>query len=565
MQKFVIAIIFLTAAAVMQAQTTRTVCSSECDHTTINAAIDASCLGDTIVVTAGQTFTENVGLDYKSCGSGWITIQSSALASLPAEGNRVSPSDAANMPTLRSTSVSDAVIKTQSGSTPSHHYKLIGLNIERQDVSGYHYGLVLLGETGSSQNTFEEEPHHFVIDRCLIRGLDGRNTRRGIALNAKNVEITNSYIDKFFEAGADTQAIVGWNGSGEWLIRNNFLEAAGENMMIGGADPDISNLVPTNIVIEYNHFFKPLAWKGSEPGPVKNLFELKNAKNVVAQYNIFENHWSHAQSGYAIVFTVRNQSGSASWSTVEDVTFRYNIVKNTERVFNITNTDNNYTSQVTKNIYIENNLFFSTEWPYMLARGGAGISDKIQFTHNTFIGSTGASKYLWYESSSQFLSDHKFNDNIVAVTSGAFSGIAKSDGPYGTGTLDIAAPGEWEFNNNVLQTSSSGNPPASFYPANLAAIGFEDTDNGIFKLSSGSNYKNDATDGSDPGVNWDALMAYTECVEEGDCGDSPTPTPTPTPSPTPTPEGPTLRYYGNEAPPVDSESWFGWVMSYLGF
>ena len=49
--------------------------------------------------------------------------------------------------------------------------------------------------------------------------------------------------------------------------------------------------------------------------------------------------------------------------------------------------------------------------------------------------------------------------------------------------------GEWEFNNNVLQTSSSGNPPASFYPANLAAIGFEDTDNGIFKLSSGSNYK----------------------------------------------------------------------------
>ena len=177
----------------------------------------------------------------------------------------MSPSDAANMPTLRSTSVSDAVIKTQSGSTPSHHYKLIGLNIERQDVSGYHYGLVLLGETGSSQNTFEEEPHHFVIDRCLIRGLDGRNTRRGIALNAKNVEITNSYIDKFFEAGADTQAIVGWNGSGEWLIRNNFLEAAGENMMIGGADPDISNLVPTNIVIEYNHFFKPLAWKGSEP------------------------------------------------------------------------------------------------------------------------------------------------------------------------------------------------------------------------------------------------------------------------------------------------------------
>ena len=103
--------------------------------------------------------------------------------------------------------------------------------------------------------------------------------------------------------------------------------------------------------------------------------------------------------------------------------------------------------------------------------------------------------------------------------------------------------------------SSSGYPSGNFWPANLAAIGFEDADNGIYKLDDESTYKGEATDETDPGVDWDALMAYTECVEDGDCGDAPTPTPTPTPSPTPTPAA---KYYGNEAPPIDSESFFSW-------
>ena len=92
-------------------------------YPTIQSAIDAARLGDTIVVEAGRTYTENLVLKYKSSGSGWITIQSSKLNLLPAEGNRVSPSDAANMPTLRSGNIEQPVIKTVSGSTPSHHYK----------------------------------------------------------------------------------------------------------------------------------------------------------------------------------------------------------------------------------------------------------------------------------------------------------------------------------------------------------------------------------------------------------------------------------------------------------
>ena len=161
------------------------------------------------LLAAGQTFTENVVLDYKSCGSGWITITSSALASLPAEGNRVSPSDASNMPKLQSTSIEDAVIQTQSGSTPTHHYKLIGLEIARRSGAGTYYNLINLGTEGSSQDTMEEVPTYFEIDRCYIHGIDGASTRRGVNLSARYVTIKNSYFEKFFEEGADTQAILG--------------------------------------------------------------------------------------------------------------------------------------------------------------------------------------------------------------------------------------------------------------------------------------------------------------------------------------------------------------------
>jgi len=43
---------------------------------------------------------------------------------------------------------------------------------------------------------------------------------------------------------------------------------------------------------------------------VKNSFELKNARRVLAQCNLIENNWADAQAGIAIVFTPRNSSGS---------------------------------------------------------------------------------------------------------------------------------------------------------------------------------------------------------------------------------------------------------------
>ena len=63
-------------------------------------ALNNAQLGDTIVLQAGATFTGTFNLPNKTSGSGWIYIQSSAYASLPPPGSRVSPVHAAMMPKI---------------------------------------------------------------------------------------------------------------------------------------------------------------------------------------------------------------------------------------------------------------------------------------------------------------------------------------------------------------------------------------------------------------------------------------------------------------------------------
>ena len=187
--------------------------------------------------------------------------------------------------------------------------------------------------------------------------------RRGIALNARDAAVVDSYLSDFKEVGADSQAIAGWNGPGPFRIANNYLEAAGENIMFGGADPTIPDLVPSDIEIVHNHLAKPLRWKKGDPSfegvewTVKNLFELKNARRVLVDGNLLEYNWPQAQNGFAILFTVRNQDGGAPWSTIEDVTFTNNLVRHVAAGINMLGRDDNHPSQQARRIAIRNNLF----------------------------------------------------------------------------------------------------------------------------------------------------------------------------------------------------------------
>ena len=279
----------------------------------LQAALNNARPGDVISLEAGATFMGPFTLPPKA-GGGWVIVRTSALdGRLPRLGTRVDPSHAGLMPKL--TAAAGSVITAARG---AHDYRLIGIEIH-PTAGTFLQNLV---ELGSVETSADDVPRHIIVDRCYLHGDPGRGTRRGIALNARYGAVIDSYLADFKEVGADSQAIAGWNGPGPFKLVNNYLEAAGENVMFGGADPTIPLLVPADIEIRRNHFAKPLAWKRGDPAyalvpwTVKNLFELKNARRVLVEGNLFEHNWAHAQSGFAVLFTPRNQDGRAPWSVV---------------------------------------------------------------------------------------------------------------------------------------------------------------------------------------------------------------------------------------------------------
>ena len=413
----------------------------------LQAALDQATPGDRITLEAGATYEGPFRLRPKE-GDGWIAITSAG--DLPPPGRHVTPADAARMPKL--VAASGAVIEAQPG---AHHYRLTGLEITPAGDAV----LNTLVQLGDEPARMELVPHHLVVDRCYIHGHPQRAGRRGIALNAAHAAVVDSYVSGFKERSVDAQAIAGWSGPGPFRIAGNYLEASGENVMFGGSDPSIQDLVPSDIEIVRNHLTKPLRWKKDDPSfegtewAVKNLFELKNARRVRIEGNLFEYNWPQAQNGFAILFTVRNQEGGAPWSVVEDVTFRNNLVRHVAAGINVLGRDDNNPSRQTQRIAILNNVFEDVggRWGngrlFQLLNGTSGVT----IEHNT-AAHTGS---ILFAGDNEPHTEFIFRRNVVAHNEHGITG--SGTGP-GTQTLLRYFPGA-VVSGNVLVGA-----PAAMYP-----------------------------------------------------------------------------------------------------
>jgi hypothetical protein len=356
-----------------------------------------------------------------------------------------------------------------------------------------------------------------VLDRCYIHGWAGTDLKRGVALNSSYTTISNCYISDWHHRSQDSQAIGGWNGPGNYTITNNYLEAAGENILFGGADASIPNLVPSNIVIRGNLVAKPLSWNPKDPSyagvdySVKNLFELKNASNVTVDRNIFENNWVDSQVGFGILLKVANQDGGNPWATCNNVQFTNNIVRHTANAVNILTSDAN--SLTLHDVTLRNNLFYDiggTQW------GGGGIgfqfvkgaqpSTNITLEHNTLLGKNSFITADAYPSGPTPLvtSGFVFRNNLVEHGTYGLKGSGTADG---NATLAAYFPNAVCTGNVIIGGSSSAYPAGNFYPANDAAVGFLDAANGKYTLASNSAYRGKATDATDPGVNYPTVTS----------------------------------------------------------
>jgi len=95
-----------------------------------------------------------------------------------------------------------------------------------------------------------------------VHGTTAGGIQRCVSLNSAATTIRDSRLTDCHGRGYDTQAIGGWNGPGPFRIENNLLEGAGENVMLGGADPAIPGLVPADIVIPRNLIRSRRPWRG---------------------------------------------------------------------------------------------------------------------------------------------------------------------------------------------------------------------------------------------------------------------------------------------------------------
>jgi uncharacterized protein (TIGR03437 family) len=524
---------FVLLSALSFASTTRAATITVPAGGSLQAAINAAQRGDTIILQAGAEYVCNSPcvLPVKA-GTEYVSIVSSRVGEI---SGRAPATASPLFARVRSFYSTEAVFATAPG---AHHYRIAGLDIAPSQ-SANAYAILTLGDGGALQNTMEKVPQFFIIEKNWIHGWPDRESQRAIALSSGNTIIRDNSITEVHGLGYDTQAIACWNGPGPYEITNNLLIGAGENVMFGGSPASIPNLIPSDITVRNNYFLKPLSWYANDPSyagrhwSVKNLFELKNARRVLVEGNIFEGNWTDAQAGRAIVFTPR-PSDSGSWAVIEDVEFRNNIVKDVGSGILILGHDEPPAPtetrlrrvKVTNNIFVVDGPRFSSNGVFatVIAR-----TEDVTIEHNTAI-QTGNIISTDYEPNVRFI----YRDNISRHNDYGIIGSG-----HGIGNDSIA----YYFPNGVISANviakevnapsnvESIYPAGNYAPANLDAVGFVDWRNGNYRLASSSPYKGAGTGGTDSGCNIDALNAALG----GTASPSPTPTPTPTPSPSPTP------------------------------
>ncbi len=464
----------------------------------LQAAINAAAGGDILELDASATFTGNYTLPIHSGAA--IVIRSAG--SLPAVGVRVTPATAALF----------AKIQPDTGGGPAfatipacQNWTLLGLELLATPTGDN--DILTLGDGSSAQNTLASVPSNLVVDRCYIHGDASYGQKRGISLQSGTTTIKNCYISDIKKTGQDAQAIAGWNGPGPWTIDNCYLEATTENFLVGGATIQIPDLLPTDITFTNNTVTKQLAWRGAGYN-IKNLLELKTGVNVLIDSNTFTYNWGgEGQSGYALVFTVRNEEGDNNWATIQNVTCTNNTVAHSGSLYNILGKDDRGVASVTMN-----NLVIRDNVAYDINGGtwnGAGhfaqihSGNAITLDHNTVINSGNVSIYFVDAPNTNFtLTNNIFYDNGL--------GIFDTLGNLGTAALNaFAAPYSMLKNVLIGGAFAASYPADNFFPATEADVQFTDAAANNYELLITSPYHDAATDGDDIGCRFGAAPPVT--------------------------------------------------------
>src|SRR5258708_1313286 len=515
---------------------------------------DARC-GDTIRLQAGATFTGQFIFSNKGCDDAhWIIVRTSSEDSLlPAEGSRLSPCYAGvaslpGRPAFNCASTKNVLAKlvmNRAGASGpvsfapgASFYRLIGLELTRAPGIGVVYALASPVAVSNK----------IIYDRIWFHGTAHDETTRGVQLGGSTyVSVIDSFFTDFHCVSRgqcpDAQAINGGISNhpmGPYKIDNNFLEASGENILLGGG---AATYTPADIAITRNHMFKPLTWMKGQSGyvggangnpfTVKNLFEVKNAQRVLVDSNVMENTWGgFTQVGFAILLTPKNPAPNVcATCRVTDITIRYNYISHIGAGMQLANAPGGDGALAVDGgrYSIHDDVFDDIngaryDGPDLFAQVSSGSAKPV--LHDVAINHITA-----FPKRTSFLIGDVLSPN-PAMPNFTFTNSIINTGQYpvwstGTdGTRNCAVHdlplttfnacfSGYNFSNNALVASSSNYPASAwpahnFFPTSTTAVEFVNYDNGSggnYQLQSTSPYRRLGTDGKDLGADMPTINA----------------------------------------------------------
>lgn len=464
-----------------------------------NAAAADGNLNHEVVIATDATFSGAYTLPARTGtnanGTGWIVVRSGGT--LPEEGTRIQPTDTGQMPTLQVNSTSPVLATDLT----ARHYRLVGLNITVAAGTTFTYDLMRFGDGSSAQASLANQAHHLILDRCYVHGHASSNLVRGLGLNSAHSAIIDCTMSECHGIGRDAQCIGGWNGAGPYLIRNNYLAASGECIMLGGADGWITDQVASDITIQRNHFTKPSTWKTDGFGwTIKNLMELKLGKRVLFEGNVLEHNWDGGTSQYyGLVIKTVNQDGLMTWAEVGHVTVRNNIFRNMVGAWSLSAHPEaslgkpcvplhhvNVYDNLVYDIGSENGTTFGT----LMQMGGD--LDHVRIANNTLDRNFATDTAIGFALEADETTPSRTNLELVnnIIPHGTY-GIRAEGGAQNKAALDYIWPSSYTCAGNVVVVTDgdfniANWPTGNTKAASVAAVGYTNTATKDYSLAVGS-------------------------------------------------------------------------------
>lgn len=534
----------------------------------LQTALNSVQCGDIVSIAANATFHGNFSVPALSCDSShWITVRTAAPnTSLPPEGSRLTPcyagiSSIVGRPALGCSKVQRVIpqIVSPNGNPPivlkpgSNHYRFIGLELTRAIGSGYVQSLFAMSSKGAGD--------HIILDRVWVHGAPVDDTMIGVHFSGMtHAAVIDSYLNDFHCTAVvgsctDAHAIGGGVGDlpgGPYKIVGNFLEASGENLMMGGG---AATTTPADIEFRRNHIFKPLIWKPGQVGfiagkgghafVVKNLTELKNAQRVLMEGNVFENSWGgFSQFGAVILLTPKNQwmvnKAVCPICQVTDVTIRYSTMSHSGMGISIAAgltgvPTPRYQAKAAARYSIHDITMDDINGSEYL--GGGTLFQVFNTWKQNGLNSVTINHVTGFPDPSTHLLSLQnpvalpkipgfvFTNNLVLA--GKYPVWSSGGGTSNCAHFNVPLPNlnacftGYSFATNGIIASSSQFPPSDWptknmFPASPNAVlfvNYNNADGGDYHLLSASPYKDAGSDGKDLGANIDAVQTAIEGVK----------------------------------------------------